>query len=127
MKNSKKGFYRTLEVLIAIVLTFLFVAFFIPQFTETEQPLKPSLNILPRLEQNDEFRSCAVGDDADCLESKIEEVIPLLYGYKVSVSNDVNYEETDLPSKDIYIESIFIGSNVTQFNPKIVKLYYWRK
>ena len=67
-KLNRKGFFKTLEVVIAIVLTFLFISYFIPYFTTTESAKKPELNVLGRLSLNEGFRSCAIGEDSSCIE-----------------------------------------------------------
>ena len=108
-------------------MSFVFVAYFIPRFTPTEDPQKQDLNVLPRLEGNEDFRNCVIGEDNDCVKNLISQVIPSGYGYDASISNDVDYEKTGLPAGNVYIESAFISSNMTIYSTKIVKLYYWRK
>jgi len=127
----KKAFLKTAEVLLAVVIGATFLIYVFPSsLTRAEQE---PLAILSNLEYNDEFRhdlmlnkSCI---DAD---AEIRKYLParFKYSYEFSILNisELNKVPEDLPEdRRIYVESVFVAGNNSEYDPKVLKLYYWSR
>ena len=121
---TKKGFWKTLEVLIAVLLTFIFVIVIIPRFTPSTSQ-ETNLGVLQDLQKNPGFQACAVVLDQDCVNQYIREALPSRYGFKVLLSRDFNAQAKDLPATRIFVDSIIITGNATYANQSVVRLFYW--
>jgi hypothetical protein len=118
MKN-KKAYMRTLEAFIAFFITFIFVVFIVLKGIGAESS-KIQLEILPALEQRDDFRECIYAGNITCAEDIIGPFVPTAYNFKVSIGTPEPFKG----AKDIYTETVFIASNQTN-DYRIVFLYYW--
>jgi len=123
---NKKAYVRTVEVFIAVLITFIFITFIIP----VEQPAvrtKQEINALHLLEEYEHFRSCSMMPDEqlaeNCINATISPFIPKKFDYKLSVSD----KTVELPEKQVYVESLFMAANITHYEPRIIRLYYWLK
>ena len=119
---NKKGYLRTLEVMVAVLLTFAFVAYVLQDYTEKEGPSK-AVNLLTPL-AND-IRNCYT---INCVDSAIDSYDPDFsrkYDYLINISSDPNAVVTGLPAKNVYVDSVFISGNESLYSPKIIKIYYW--
>ena len=119
MRRNKKAYVRTLEAFIAFFITFIFVVFIVLKGIGAK-PLKAELEILPALEQRDDFRSCIYAGNASCAEELVEPFVPSTYNFKISIDSPEPFKG----AKDIYTETVFIASNQTS-DYNIVYLYYW--
>lgn len=127
--GSKKGYIKTLEAAIALVLSFLFITYFVPANSETELR-EPSLRLVKVLEQDSAFRTCVLAENYPCMNSTFESYYPsfiLDHGYVFNVSTDPAVSGASLPGGDIIAESLFIAGNDTFIYPKTARLYYWHK
>ena len=126
MKLNKQGVFRTLEALIAIFITFLFLLVFIPQQRELSVPETPP-NILAGLRDNEDFRNCVILKNQTCINQTIEKNLEDKYDFKFNLSENANTVISGLPPKRIYANSIFIGGNTTSATRFILRLYFWTK
>jgi len=122
--KDKKAFVRTLEVFIAVVVTFIFINFVIPLRTATDVTAS-STHILEVLEQNDDFRDCVVEYNITCINNSIDYYLPDAYSFTFNVSDDPNIGVPDLPRKEVLVDSIFVAGNISAYTPRIVRVYYW--
>ncbi len=125
-QTGKEGIFKTLEALIAIFVTFAFLAVFIPQQREHPLPESPA-NILASLRENDGFRNCVVLQNLTCINQSIERNLDDSYDYMVNLSNDPSATVSGLPQKRVYANAIFISGNTTNATRTIMRLYYWPK
>ena len=123
---DKQGVFRTLEALIAIFITFMFLAFYLPQQREQARPEAPQ-GILSGLRDNEEFRNCAIQKNSTCINQSIEKSLEDKYDFKFNLSEDPNAAPPTLPQKRIYANSIFIAGNMTNSTSLVVRLYFWPK
>jgi len=122
---KKKAYLRTIEVAIAIIITFA-VAYFI--FPKTPTPQEDAmLSILPVLEQKEEFRNCVIALNYSCTESFLREYVPPNYEFSYDIVENPDTVHANLPAKRINTESVYISGNISLYSPKIIRLYYWRK
>jgi len=118
---------RTVEAIIAVFITFVFVIYFFPTEAATESR-KPNLNLLPVLEKNDAFRRCIIEENTTCINATIEAILPGSYSYILNISENPNAEATGLPAdKRIYADSVYLVGNETDLHPRTIRLYYWGK
>jgi len=126
---NKKAYVKTLEAVIALVLSFMFITYFVPIRSETEQRY-PDLDVIHVLEQNPVFRTCVLKENYSCINSTFESYYPhviLDYDYRVNVSTDPRISGAELPRADVHSESLLIAGNDTYIYPKTVRIYYWLK
>ena len=123
---DKKGVFRTLEALIAIFITFLFLIVFIPMQRERAQPTAPP-NVLADLRDNDDFRNCVIQKNETCINQSIDRNLEDSYDFKFNLSDNPNAGAPALPQKQVYANSIFIAGNATNSTRTIVRLYFWAK
>ncbi|MBW3023141.1 hypothetical protein KY308_03490 [Candidatus Woesearchaeota archaeon] len=122
---NKKSYLRTIEVMIAILVTFLFVYFVFPK-SQTPQE-NEQITVLKVLENNPDFRNCILGVEYGCVENYLKDYVPPNYDFVFDISEDVDVFRPNLPEKNINTETIYISGNTTEYSPKLLKLYYWRK
>jgi len=123
----KKAFMKTFEVLIAIVLTLIFVILMVPK--ENTSELKgEGIKIMNLMEKYPDFISETIENDgcfnrtsSNKLANLTEEYISGSYSYYICVDSAA----TNLPNKRIYVDSVFMTGNITNYQHKIVRLYYW--
>jgi len=122
----KKAFIRTLEILIVIIVTTIFLLVIIPkQAINTED--KVQLYLI-NLEKNADFRSF-VSQNTGCYNSStsfiintlIEEYLPSNYDYLICS----DAKATELPETRVVVDTLFFAGNITSVNYKTVRLYYW--
>lgn len=126
---NKKAYVKTLEAVIALVLSFMFITFFVPVRSQTEER-QPDLDLVNILEQNPTFRRCVIIENYSCLNATFEEYYPnvaLDYDYKFNISKNPRTSGVELPTANVHTESLMIAGNDTYLYPRTVRLYYWLK
>ncbi len=124
--TGKQGIFRTLEALIAIFITFLFLVIFIPQQRERAQPTAPP-NAITNLRDNDEFRNCVIQKNETCINQSIDRNLADSYDFKFNLSDNPYAGAPLLPQKKVYANSMFLAGNTTNSTRTIVRLYFWAK
>ncbi len=128
--NTKQGLARTLEVTIAVIFTFLILAFLMPQArvnTEKENNANDvNVNILF---YNEQFRSCLLDNNTTCIEHHLQFVIPAHYTYAYVLTPDAVTPPLRSSTEETYTDSeFFFVSNATDpsgFSTYRFILYYW--
>lgn len=125
---NKKAYMRTLEAFAAILLTFVFMMYVIPQFQGNEVR-RVNLDVMGRAMYDSEFRACAITepriDAVNCTEYAIDKYIPSTHNFKVEISKSRRFNGTNLPATRIFSESTIIVGNLTQYSPRYIRVYYW--
>ena len=143
---NKKGFIRTLEAVVSIILIFTFIYFILPKqiAIETEIPENVQLSqkfVLEEILYNSAFRSCVFGTPVNTLlngvnckdinlcdiDSFIRQEIPVSYDYACEVCNQVaTCIGEDIPfDKNVYANSIFLVKDPS--TPKVLRIYVWER
>jgi hypothetical protein len=128
MLRNKKGYVRTIEAAIAIILSFLFLTFAIPTHTHIITK-KPDVDLLRIEQQNPSFRECTVNNNRTCLASIIQISYPDFYKsyyFTIQITEDPD-SIVDLPEKEVFVDSVMIAGEGLEYNPRIVRLYSWIK
>lgn len=124
---GKKGFLRTLEAFIAAVLGLIVLFVILSKTIPGDQEI-PSSNILEKLSNDDNFRTCALENNFSCVNDTVANFLPAIYTetFSVHLTNDASFIPDDLPDdRRVYAESLFISGNLTEITPVIVRLYYF--
>ena len=125
LPKSKNAFMKTLEVAIAIVMTFVFLTVFIPQYNTAQSRLQNE-DVLSVLAKSPDFRACVISENISCINSSLSIALEK-YDYAINISKSANDRVSGLPDKRIFSESIFIAGNSTLYEPRILRIYYWGK
>ncbi|MBI2574707.1 hypothetical protein HYV82_02370 [Candidatus Woesearchaeota archaeon] len=123
--GSRKAFMKTLEVAIAVVMTFVFLTVFIPQYNTAQSRLQNE-DVLSVLAKNAEFRACVISENISCINSSLSGALEK-YDYAINISKSANDRVSGLPDKRVFSESVLIAGNSTLYEPRIVRIYYWGK
>lgn len=128
--NSKQGMTKILEVMIAIVFTFTFLAVVLPQAREHAQHESEQGITLDSLLTDDQFRSCLSVENRTCVTEKIEWVLPAQYRFEYRFFTDVPQEVRVPDDADINVLSspVFLTneSDPHGFSAYTFALYYWQ-
>ncbi len=125
-KDGKKAYLRTLEAIIAVGLTLLFLAIINPWQADINAR-QQKIDILPLLEHNQNFRNCVASENVSCANTIIQNYIPGKYNYTISITANTSYIPALPGKKTIIADSIYIHGNDTVKKQEIVRLYYWVK
>lgn len=125
MKN-KKAMLKTAEALIAIVITLIFIVLVFSRIP-AESMSEKNLDMLKMLHVSDEFRNCAAAENLTCINAMVNDSIPGKYNFYVDMSQHPSAQPSGLPEKGVYVESLIIAGNVIDYNPQIIRLYYYIK
>jgi len=150
---DQKGYIKTLEAVIAIVIILLFTFAVTPkQAPSAKLPSAVEVSqryILSEIQNNDTIRSLVIGSTktptgpsppevCSSIDKIILSNIPPGFDYTFSIC-DVTYCISNEPEtscrridlipidRSIYTRDILVASNSTMQNPKIVRLWFWRK
>lgn len=126
MKNKKKAMLKTAEALIAIVITLVFIVLVFSQAPAGGEP-EEKLDMLKMLHVSDEFRNCATAGNLTCISAMVNDSMPSKYDFYVDMSPHPSGQPSGLPEKRVYRESLIIAGNITDYNPNIIRLYYYLK
>ncbi|PLW80149.1 hypothetical protein C0585_04505 [Candidatus Woesearchaeota archaeon] len=127
-RYGSKGYLRTLEVMIAFVMTFAFLVILLnnPLTNSNEQPS----SVLENLVLDDEFRNelidvqnwCRYSNESTLLVNMTKERIG---DYEFALCMN---KKPELPRKTVIVDSAYVTGNITeQYDYKILRLYYWNE
>lgn len=126
---DKSGYLKTLEALIAIILTFLFLIFIIPNSLEgsKQENQKTMQNLLTYEGFRNELinlTGCVNTTSNNTLSGMISQNLGANYEYHLCKDQ----KPQNLPRKEVFAESLFFTGNITDYyDSKIIRLYYWNK
>lgn len=135
-----KGYIRTLEAVIAIVLILLFIFTIIPERTVNPKavPLQVKSSqkyILQSVANNPGLRTEAlsINDNIDCsqvpggqINAFVQQNLPPGFGYSCAVCISTSCVFTpDSVTTSVYMDDIMITPDNVIGGPKIVRLWFW--
>ena len=124
---NKKAFMKTIEIMLVIILSTIFLLVILPkqqQITETK-----STPYLIYLEKDAEFRDFIISSN-ECYNSSSAEASSYVEKY---LPQELDYilcsgtKSTNLPEKNVFVDSLFFAGNISNVEYKIIRLYYWAK
>lgn len=126
LNYKKKAMLKTAEALIAIVITLVFIVLVFSRAPASGEPEK-KLDMLNMLHVSDEFRNCATAGNLTCISAMVNDSMPRRYDFYVDMSPHPSAQPSGLPEKGVHLESLIMAGNITDYNPQIIRLYYWMK
>ncbi|MBS3133407.1 hypothetical protein J4470_04800 [Candidatus Woesearchaeota archaeon] len=122
---GKKGMFKTLEALIALFMTLLFLVVFIPrEAADIQTEPKGFLSIL---REDDGFRNCIIQKNVTCINQTIDNSLEDNFDFKLNLSEEPSTTVSGLPDVQVFSESLFITGNVTNSTTAILRVFYWNK
>lgn len=117
---------KTMEILLAIVLSTIFLLAIIPKFSSN--PLSERKTYLIYLEDDPGFRDFAAagqgcflsGTDVE-LDAMIRRYVPAKENFAFCIDN---FPES-LPDARVFADTLFLAGNLTEVRFIKVRLYYW--
>lgn len=135
---NKKGFIKTLEAVIAIILILTFVYVFTPKEQETPQETPLDIQdvqrfILTEVALNETYRNCIITTQpgscttSACLQqinAFIDKHTPSGYANSCEICRKaISCTSQPLPlDRSIYTDSVFVGHTVSS---KVFRVYFW--
>lgn len=137
---NKRGWLKTLEAVIAILLILLVIYSFIPKApkkTDLEDQLQSSKEAIAEgIMYNEELRKEIIDypeEPEDCsfsdeLKELIDSHLPTGFGYNCRLCTETNCVIVNVPSnKDVYVTDVFISSTMERQDIKIVRIAFWQE
>lgn len=120
-----KAMLKTFEAFIAITMILLFLVIVLANVS-VKAPQQ--LDIMDALVKDDGFRACIASDSITCAENVAKGFVPRNYEFLIVSSASSDATSPSLPArKNVISESAFFSGNQTKYNPRIVRIYYWKK
>ena len=120
-----KGFIKTLEAGIAIVLMLVSIAFlFTQRETHKTQISDVGYNCLKNLDNNGTLRYYSENNLEADLISDLRSCIPPLFNYSVKICTSSNCILQLPSSKEIFLSSYLIAGE-SSFEPTLINLWVW--
>ncbi len=132
MVKSKKGYMKTLEAIIAIIILISFLLALLPE-KEPQPKIPQDIRLLQTTImnniQNDEFSRQCILNDLPCVNDSISSIFPstLKYTFTICDINIDNCVATGLPDKSVYVSDLVVSSTLSNPNTRLFRLYIWRK
>ena len=125
----KRGYLKTLEAVIAIVLVLIFIfSFGISNLGVGDNTPKNVKNaqkfIFKTILSNDTLRDGVLNEDNGLLTSVISRNLPLGYNYKIQFCKSAACPVPSLPSETIYVDTVYVGE---ENNFRVLKLFVWEE
>lgn len=126
--GNKKGYMRTLEVMLAFILTFSFMMLVINQPVFLQKDTSEE-DILKNLVLDTDFRNGVFDIVGNCVDQDSGFLVAnltalALEDHSFYICNDA---KPTLPKKNVYVDSAVITGNITALlDEPYVKLYYWK-
>lgn len=138
IKLNKKGWTTIIEVFISILLlaslvTVILNSEVVQEKTKSEDIYKEQVLVLKIIQLNDSLRQNVLDDTLSIgINNTIDNTIPdyLKCEAKICVLNskcDLNSLPSETENKEIYVKTVLITTNNTDYNPKEFKLFCWEK
>ena len=122
---NKKGYIKTIEAMIAVVMTFAVMTYILPS-NENSQSIDAK-KILITLSEKDDFRELAI-NLTSCVNNEANTTLNNLinnelsgYSYTLCPSEI----KPTLPRKNVNAESYYLMPKYSNQEPKLIRFYYW--
>lgn len=133
-KHSRKGYIRTLEAILAIVMSFVFISFIIPTKLGGETGTQED-KYLGLVSRQDNFRIAALSAPEGCYKSNSTQQMAVIIGrfipesidFYICSSSKPGTIPLDLPSEKVTADSAILSGDENIYNPRIIRLFYWSK
>lgn len=124
-----KGLLQTFEAIIAVFAIFSFFLIFyapkepLPEFDTINWELK-GINALKALDDNNELRSFAIGNDTTTIKTKLSPLLPPEVSYEIVIC-ELNCTALNIDASKVASVNYLIAGNVGDLKFKQIILYMW--
>ncbi|MFH0936057.1 MAG: hypothetical protein V1815_00060, partial [Candidatus Woesearchaeota archaeon] len=132
---NKKGYLKTIEAVIAILIILGFIYVITPKNHLPEETTPQNVEsseefIVTQVLYNSTYRDCIVKDDRPCVETLVKKNTPSGYNYQFEMCDTstscLQKLGITLPiDKSIYSKNVFISQESGLINPKVFRIYMW--
>lgn len=128
---NNKGYLKTLEAVIAILILFIFISVIMPRPKQTEAATPQNVlllqdKVLDEIESNNTLRTAVLNKDATALDNFVKSLnIPPQYGYTILICSKDVCPLPQLPRGTVYVGNRVIATNYTSYTYGLVKFYLW--
>jgi hypothetical protein len=130
LMSGKRGFVKILEMFLAVTIVFIFLMLAIPRGTRLYSE-EPDLSLLYSLSKNSEFRNAILLGNNSYVNASIRNALDAnslsRLNFTFSISSNPNFVAAFLPDAMIISYSMFISSENSNYGPKILRIYAWKK
>ncbi|NIM47258.1 MAG: hypothetical protein GTN40_03825 [Candidatus Aenigmarchaeota archaeon] len=120
-----KGYVKTLEAGIAIILILISMVFLFPEKTKTEPQISDvGYNCLKYLDYGKSLRYYAVNDFESDLINDLRSCLPPILNYTAKICT-TTLCNTELPSDKTVFLSSYLISGEDSINPVLINLWVW--
>lgn len=133
---DKKGYIKTLEAVVAIVGILVFIYAIIPDRSIQESKVPPVVKssqefIINEISTNEKIRDCVINnplcENSDIIKNAIKNNIPTGFDHAFKICENTNCLTNTPFDRSVYLTDVFIVSTLENQNPKIVRIWIWRK
>ena len=132
---NKKGYMKTVEAIIAVILFFsvvlILVGVYSPEEEATPEDIKTIQNaVLNTIESSPEIRNNIILNQSNALSAELDTIIPNNLNYLFTIcdsSFDTCPPPPIDPEKTVYVSSLVISSTYQQYNNTLFRLFLYRK
>lgn len=131
VKINKRGYIRTLEAVAAILIIYIFTTSIISRNVIKEASVPKDIeltqkSILNEIESSPYYRNCVLSNNLNCVDNLLKITINNRYGYNFSLCSNNICKIPSTPEKEVYLRSLIISANLTNYNTTSVNIYIWR-
>ena len=133
---NKKAYIKTVEAFIAIIAILIFIYAIIPDRSIEEPKIPPVVEssqkfITTEIQTDEDIRTCVIENpqcnNSQMMQQVIEDNLPVGYDSTFKICEDTNCIAQTPFDRSVYLTDVFIISTLEQNNPKVVKIWIWRK
>jgi len=129
--RNKKAWIRIAEAFIAITLIFsVFITLYSKQATKTDisdEVYSLQEALLKQIANDEGLRQNVLNNDNASIIKFSEDKIPKSFNYTIKICNLNEICSMDNYKKEVFASETVISSTLTTYNPKVVKIFMWRK
>jgi len=135
MVKNKKAWLRIFEAFIAVLLILGVLLVIVSKqdakVNSSEEIINLQRNIIQTITGDEDLRDEIIAGKSEKVYDKVGLMIPLGIGFNVSIC-EPNYicplsaDASIISDKEIYSSETLVLSNLTSFNDKKLKLFFWR-
>jgi hypothetical protein len=132
---NKKGYLKTIEAVVAILIILGFIYVITPKQHLPKETTPQSVEsaeefVINQALYNSTYRNCIVINDRACIDALVKKNTPLGYNYQFEMCDTstscLQKLNIILPiDKSIYSKNVFISQEQGVINPKVFRIYMW--
>jgi len=131
MKN-KKAWVRIVEAFIAITLLFsVFITIYVRQSSKidiSEEIYSLQEAILKQISNSESLRSYVLNNNTEAILEFIDntKLVPPSLNYTIKICNLDEICSMDSYQKEVFASETVISSTLTEYSPKVIKIFMWK-